>query len=81
MNQGKLEVVKNETARVNIGVLGISELRWMEMVEFQSDDPLYLLHGKESLRRIGVASIVNRRVWNAVLGCSLINDGIISVCI
>ena len=79
MNQGKLEVVKKEIARVNIDVLGISELRWMGMVEFNSDDPLYLLHGQESLRIIGVAFIVNKRVWNAVLGCNLKNDGIISV--
>ena len=79
MNQGKLEMAKQEMARVNIDVLGISELRWMGMVEFNSDDPLYLLHGQESLRIIGVAFIVNKRVWNAVLGCNLKNDRMISV--
>ena len=79
MNQGKLEVVIKEIARVNINVLGTTELRWMGMVEFNSDDLLYVLHGEESLRRIGVAFIVNKRVWNAVLGYNLKNNGIIMV--
>ena len=80
MNQGKLEVVKQEMARVNIDILGISELKWTGMGEFNSDDH-YIYHlGQESLRRNGVAIIVNKRVWNAVLGCNLKNDRMISVC-
>ena len=80
MNQGKLEVVKQEMARVNINILGISELKWTGMGEFNSDDH-YIYHcGQESLRRNGVAIIVNERVWNAVLGCNLKNDRMISVC-
>ena len=79
MNQGKLEVVLKEIARVNIEVLGTTELRWMGMVEFNSDDLLYVLHGEESLRRIGVAFIVNKRVQNEVLGCNLKNNRMISV--
>ena len=79
MNQGKLEVVKQEMARVNIDILGISELRWTGMGEFNSDDH-YIYHcGQESLRRNGVAIIVIKRVWNAVLGCNLKNDRTISV--
>ena len=78
MNQGKLEVVKQEMARVNIDILGISELKWTGMGEFNSDDHNYC--GQESLRRNGVSIIVNKRVWNAVLGCDLKNDGMISVC-
>ena len=79
MNQGKLEVVKQETARVNINILGISELKWTGMVEFNSDD-LYISYcGQESLRRNGVAIIVKKRVRNAVLGCNLKNDRMISV--
>ena len=79
MNQGKLEVVKQEMTRVNIDILRISELKWTGMVEFNSDD-LYIYYCvKESLRRNGVALIVNRRVQNAVLGCSLKNDRMISV--
>ena len=79
MNQGKLEVVKQEMARVNIDILGISELRWTEMGEFNSDDH-YICHcGQESLRRNGAATMVNKRVRNAVLGCSLKNDRMISV--
>ena len=74
MNQGKLEGVKQEMARVNVDILGISELRWTGMGEFNSDD-----HSKESLRRNGVAIIVNKRVRNAVLGCNLKNDRMISV--
>ena len=79
MNQGKLEVVKQEVARVNVNILGISELKWTGMGEFNSDDH-YIYHcGQESLRRDGVAIMVNKRVWNAVLGCSLKNDRMISV--
>ena len=79
MNQGKLEVVKQEMARVNINILGISKQRWTGMGEFNSDDHYIYSCGKESLRRNGVAIIVNKRVQNAVLGCSLKNDRIISV--
>ena len=79
MNQGKLEVVNQEMARVNIDILGISELRWTGMGDFNSDDNYIYYCGQESLRRNGVAIIVNKRVQNAVLGCSLINDRIISV--
>ena len=80
MNQGKLEVVKQELARVNVDILGISELKWIGMGEFNSDDHYIYDCGQESLRRNGVAIIVNKRVWNAVLGCSLKNDRMISVC-
>ena len=79
MNQGKLEVVKQEMARVNVDILGISKLKWTGMGEFNSDDHYIYYCGQESLRRNGVAIIVNRRVQNAVLGCNLINDRIISV--
>ena len=79
MNQGKLEVVKQETARVNIDILGISKLKWTGMGEFNSDDHYIYYCGPESLRRNGVAVKVNKRVWNAVLGCSLRNDRMISV--
>ena len=79
MNQGKLDAVKQEVARVNINILEISELKWTEMGEFNSDD-LYIYYcGQESLRRNGVAIVVNKRVQNAVLGCSLTNDRMISV--
>ena len=71
MNQGKLEVVKQETTRVNIYILGISELRWTGMGEFNSDDHYIYYCGQESLRRNGAAIIVNKRVQNAVLGCNL----------
>ena len=71
MNQGKLEVVKQEMVRVNVNVLGISELRWTGMGEFNSADSYIYCCGQESLRRNGVAFIVNRRVQNAVPGCSL----------
>ena len=81
MNQGKLEMVKQEMARVNIDILGICELKWSEMSEFNSDDHYIYYCGRESLRRNGVALIVNKRVRNAVLGGSLKNDRIISVCI
>ena len=79
MNQGKLEVVKREMARMNIDILGISELKWTEMGEFNSDDHYIYYCGQESLRRNGVAFRVNKRVQNAVLGCNLINDQMISV--
>ena len=79
MNQGKLEVVKQEMARVNIDILGISKLKWTGMGEFNSDDHYIYYCGQESLRRIGVVIIVNKRVWNAVLGCNLKNDRMISV--
>ena len=78
MNQGKLEVVKQEITRVNIDILGISELdSWTRMGEFNSDDHYIYYCGQESLRRNGVAIIVNKRVQNAVLGCNLKNDRII----
>ena len=79
MNQGKLEVVKQEMARVNVDILGISELKWTGMGEFNSDDPYIHYCGQESLRRNGVAIIVNKRVQNAVLGCRLKNDRMLSV--
>ena len=78
-NQGKLEVVKQEMARVNVDILGISELKWTEMGEFNSDDHYIYDCGQESLRRNGVATMVNKRVQNAVLGCNLKNDRMISV--
>ena len=71
MNQGKLEVVKQEMARVNVDILGISELKWTGMGEFNSDDHYTYYCGKESLRTNGVALIVNKRVQTAVLGCNL----------
>ena len=77
MNQGKLEVVKQEVARVNIYILGIRELKWTGMREFNSDDHYIYYCGQEPLRRNGVAIIVNQTVRNAVLGCSLKNDRII----
>ena len=79
MNQGKLEVVKQETARVNVDILGISELKWTGMGEFNSDDHYIYYCGQESLRRNGIALIVNQRVGNIVLGRSLKNDRMISV--
>ena len=79
MNQGKLEVVKQEMARVNIDILGISELKWTGMGKFNSDNHYIYYCGQESLRRNGVAIIVNKRVQNAVLGCNLKNDRMISV--
>ena len=78
MNQGKLEMVKQEMTRVNIDILGISKLRWTGMGEFNSDDEYYYC-GQESLRRNGVATTVNKRVQNAVLGCNPKNDRMISV--
>ena len=80
MNQSKLEVVKQEMARVNIDILAMSEVKWTRMGEFNSDDHYIHYCGHESLRRNGVAIIVNERVRNAVLGCNLKNDRIFSVC-
>ena len=77
MNQGKLEVIKQEMARVNIHILGISELKWPGMGEFNSDNYYIYYCGQESLRRNGVAIIVNKRVTNAVLGCNLKNNRMI----
>ena len=79
MNQGKLEVVKQEMARVKVDILVISELKWTGMGEFNSDDHYIYYCGQESLRRSGVAIMVNKRVRNAVLGCNLKNDRMISV--
>ena len=79
MNQAKLEVVKQEMARVNIDILGISELKWTGMGEFNSDDLYTYYCRQESLRRNGVTLIVNKRVQNAVLGCNLKNNRMISV--
>ena len=79
MNQGKLEVVKQEMARVNIDILGLSKLRWTGMGEFNSGGHYIYYCGQESLRRNGVAILVNKRVLNAVLGCNLKNDRMISV--
>ena len=79
MNQGKLEVVKQEMARVNVDILGISELKWTGMGKFNSDDHYIYYCGQESLRRNGVAIMVNKRVQNAVLGCNLKNNRMISL--
>ena len=79
MHQGKLDVVKQEMARENIDILGISELKWTGMGKFNSDDHYIYYCGQESLRRNGVAIIVNKRVQNAVLGCNLKNDRMITV--
>ena len=79
MNQGKLEVVKQEMARVNINILGISKLKWTAITEFNSDDHYIYYCRQESLRRNGLAIMVNKRVQNAVPGCNLKNDRMISV--
>ena len=79
MNQGKLEVVKQEMARVNVDILRISELKWTRMGEFNSDDHYIYYCGQESLRRNGVAIMVNKGVQNALLGCNLKKDRMISV--
>ena len=79
MNQGKLEVVKQEMARVNVDILGISELKWTGIGEFNSDGHFMYYCGQESLRRNGIAIIVNKRVRSAVLECNLKNDRMISV--
>ena len=80
MNQGKLEVVKQEIAWVNVNILGISEQKWTGMGGFNSDDHYIYYCGQESLRRNGVSLIVNKRVQNAVWGFNLKNDRMISVC-
>ena len=80
MNQGKLEVVKQEMARENNNILGISELKWTGMGEFNSDDHYIYYCGQESLGRNGVVLIITKRVLNAVLGCNLKNHRMISVC-
>ena len=80
MDQGKLEVIKQEPARVNINILGISELKWTGMGEFNSEDHYIYYCRQESLRRNGVDIMANKRVLNAVLGCNLKNDRMISVC-
>ena len=79
MNQGKLEMVKQEMARVNVDILGISEPKWTGMGEFNSDDHYIYYCGQESLRKDGVGIMVNKRVRNAVLGCNLKNDRMIFV--
>ena len=79
MNQGKLEVVKQEMARVNTDILRISELKWTGMGEFNSDDSYIYYCGQEYLRRNGVAHIVNKKVQNATLHCNLNNDRMILV--
>ena len=80
MNQGKLEAVKQEMTRENVDILGVSELKWTGMGEFNSDDHYIYYCGQESLRRNGLAIIVNKKVQNAVPGCSLKRDRMISVC-
>ena len=79
MNQGKLEVAKQEMARVNINILVISDLKWTGMGEFNSDDHYIYYCGQESLRQNGVVIMVNKRVQNAALGSNLKNDRMISV--
>ena len=80
MNQGKLEAVKWEMSRLNINILGISEIKWIRMGEFNSDNHYNYYCGQESLRRNGVAIMANKRVQNAVLRCNFKNDRMISVC-
>jgi len=80
MNQGKLKVVKQEMARVNVNTLGTSQLRWSGKGELNSDDHYIYYCGQESLRRYGVALIANNRVWNAELGYNLKIDRMISAC-
>ena len=79
MNQGKVEVVIQEMARMNVNILGISELKWTGKGEFNSDDHYVYYCGQESLRRNGVALIVNKRVQNAIFGCNIQNERMISV--
>ena len=79
MNQGKSEVDKQEMARVNVDILGISEPKWTGMGEFNSNNHYIYYCGQDSLRRNGVDITVNTRVQNAVLGCNLKNDRMISV--
>ena len=80
MNQGRLEVVRQEMARVNVNILGISKIKWTGMGEFNTNDHYVYYCGQESLRRNGVAIMVNKRDQNAVLGCNLKNGRMISVC-
>ena len=79
MKQGKLKEVKQEMTRLNIEILGISELKWTGMGEYNSDDHYIYYCGQESLRRNGVALVVNKRVHNAILGCNLKNDRMLSI--
>ena len=79
MNQGKLEVFKQEMAKVTVDILGFSALKWTGMGEFDSDDHYIYYCGQESLRRNGAAIIVNKRLQNAVPGCNLKNERMISV--
>ena len=79
MNQGKLKVVKQEMARMNVDILGISKLKWTGMGKYNSDDHYIYYYGRKTLRRNGVAIVVNKRVQNAILGCNLKNDRMISV--
>ena len=79
MNQGKLNVVKQQMVRINTDIFWISKPKWMGMGEFNSDDRYTYYRGQESLRRNEVALIITNRVWNAVLGCNLKNDRMISV--
>ena len=79
INQGKLEVVKQEMARVNIDILRISELKWARKGEFNSDDCYIYYCGQESLKRNGISIIINKRFQNSVLGCNVKNDRMISV--
>ena len=79
MNQGKLNVVKQGMARVNINILEISELKWIGKGQFNSDNHYVYCSGQESVRRNGVTLIVNKRVWSAALGCNLKNDRMILV--
>ena len=74
MNQGKLEVAKQEMVRVNVNILGIGKLKWTGMGEFNSDDHYIYYCEQESLRRNGVAIMVNKTVRNSVLGCNFKND-------
>ena len=79
MNQGKLEVVKQEMVRMNINILGISELKWTGMCEFNPHDHYIYYFGQEYIKRNGVAIIVNKRIRNAVFGCNLKNNRKVSV--
>ena len=80
MKKGKLKVITQEMARMNIDILGIGELKWTGMGEFNSDEHYIYYYGHKSLRRNGIVIIVNKRVQNAVLGCNLKNDRMSSVC-
>ena len=80
MNQGKLDMVKQEMARVNTDILGIHELKWTGMDEFNPEDHCIKYCGQESLRRNGAVLIINKRIWNAILGCNLNNHRMIWVC-